>query len=323
MARIIAIGASQGGVQALRTLVAGLPPDFSAPVLVVQHIGATESILPSLLNDVGALEAAFAVHREPLAAGRIYVAPPDHHMLVSDGRVELTRGPRENWARPAVDPLFRSIAHHYGPDGIGIVLSGRLNDGTSGLYELKRQGGIALVQTPSEAEAPDMPQSALENVSVDYCLPVAEMPRLLLRLAAETSRVTIPFFARDRAMEQEQKLSQPSAQTCPECGGAMREEKQGGLTRFRCHIGHVMTAEVLAATQLEELENAISSVVRTLNERRALCLDLADKQESKGNLRAAEMWRHAAEEAERREMAAQQLAGAEWVHPEAVAEAGE
>jgi two-component system chemotaxis response regulator CheB len=323
MGRIVAIGASQGGVHALRTLVAGLPPDFPAPILVVQHIGATESILPSLLNDIGSLDAAFARHRETMIEGRIYVAPPDYHMLVVDGRIDLTHGPRENWARPAIDPLFRSVAQYYGPDAIGVVLSGRLNDGTSGLFEIKRWGGIALVQTPGEAEAPDMPQSALENVSVDYCLPVAEMPRLLARLAGETSRVTIPFSARDKAMEQETKLGRPSAQTCPECGGAMREEAQGSLTRFRCHIGHVMTAEVLAANQLEELENNISSIVRILNERRALCLELADKQEARGNVRAAEQWRRAAEEAERREQAARQLAEADWAHPEAVAEAGE
>jgi two-component system chemotaxis response regulator CheB len=322
MSRIVAIGASQGGVHALRSLVAGLPPDFPAPILVVQHIGGTASILPALLNDIGALDAAFAQDREILTAGRIYVAPPDHHMLVLEDRIDLTHGPRENWARPAVDPLFRSVAAYHAPDAIGVILSGRLNDGTSGLYEIKRQGGIALVQTPAEAESPAMPQSALDNVSIDYCLPVAEMPRLLTRLASETSRVTIPFSARDKAMAQETLFARPTAQTCPECGGAMREQVQGSLTRFRCHIGHVMTAEVLAANQLEVLENTISSMVRALNERRALCLELADKQQARGNLRAAEQWRRAAQEAERRELAAQQLAEADWAHPAAVAEAG-
>jgi two-component system chemotaxis response regulator CheB len=317
MARIVAIGASQGGIQALRALIGGLPPDFQAPILVVQHIGATESILPSLLNDVGALDAAFALDREPLAAGRIYVAPPDHHMLVHDGHIDLTHGPRENFARPAVDPLFRSAASCYGPDAIAVVLSGRLNDGTAGLFEIKRAGGIALVRTPREAEAPDMPQSALDNVAVDYCLPVAEMPRLLVRLAAETSRVTIPSFPGEKQMDQDQTLGRPTAQTCPECGGAMREESAGNMTRFRCHIGHVMSAEVLAATQLEKLENTISTVLRTLNERAALCRDLAQKHQANGNIRAASHWTHAAEEAERREKLAQELVRADWKHPEA------
>jgi two-component system chemotaxis response regulator CheB len=187
VAKIVAIGASQGGVRALRILIGGLPPDFPAPVLAVQHIGARESILPSLLNEVAAQNVSFALHREPLVAGRIYIAPPDHHMLVRDGRIALTRGPWENWARPAIDPLFRTAALHYGPDAIGIVLSGRLNDGTAGLLEIKQAGGVAVVQTPREAEAPDMPQSALDRLEVDYCLPVAEMARLLVRLAAESN----------------------------------------------------------------------------------------------------------------------------------------
>jgi len=317
MARIVAIGTSQGGVQALRVLVGGLPEDFPAPVLTVQHIGA-QSLLPVILNNIGSLAAAFALENEPLIAGRIYVAPSDYHMLVNDGRIELTRGPRENWARPAVDPLFRSAALFYGPDAIGVVLSGRLNDGTAGLFEIKRFGGVAIVQTPHEAEAQDMPQSALDNVAVDYSLPVAEMPRLLQRLAKETNQERIPFTRGVRAMNhQEQKLDQPTAQTCPECGGAMREESLANLTRFRCHIGHVMTAEVLAATQLDLLENNISTVLRSLNERVALCRDLAAKHQDRGNLRAAEIWSRAAAEAEHREKAAQDLVGAEWMHPEA------
>jgi two-component system chemotaxis response regulator CheB len=320
MNRIVVVGASQGGIQALRALVAGLPPDFPAPVLVVQHIGASESLLPAVLNDVSSLQAAFAVQHEPLEAGRIYVAPPDHHMLLRAGRIDLTRGPRENWARPAVDPLFRSAALNYGPDAIGIVLSGRLNDGTSGLFEIKRAGGIAMVQTPHEAEAPDMPQSALENVAVDYCLPVAEMPRLLVRLAGESSRRTIPFYPEVQAMEPENRLTQPSAQTCPECGGAMREESVGNLTRFRCHIGHAMTAEVLAANQLEVLESSISSVLRSLNERASLCRDMAAKYQAKGNLKAAEQWQRAAQETERREKLAREMVQADWDHPEAVGE---
>jgi two-component system chemotaxis response regulator CheB len=216
--------------------------------------------------------------------------------------------------------MFRSAAYQYGHEVIGIVLSGRMNDGTAGLYEIKRMGGVAIVQTPAEAEAPDMPKSALENVAVDYCLPVAEMPRLLVRLAAEPGGARHAFFGRAKAMEQEQSIIRPSAQTCPECGGAMREEAVGNLTRFRCHIGHVMTAEVLAATQLEELENTISAVLRSLNERSGLCRDIAARHEKKGNMASALTWRRAAEEAERREKAAQALAGADWEHPEVVTE---
>jgi two-component system chemotaxis response regulator CheB len=315
MAKIVTIGASQGGIPALRTLLSGLAPGFAASVLVVQHIGAAESALPAVLGGIGMLEVTFGAHREPLVPGHVYVAPPDHHMLVNGERIELTRGPRENWARPAIDPLFRSAAHYHGPEAIGIVLSGRLNDGTAGLFEIKRGGGVA--------KAPDMPQSALEHVSVDYCLPVAEMPRLLNRLLSETGRHTIPFFPGEKEMAQEQFISKPTAQTCPECGGAMRQENVGNVTRFGCHIGHVMTAEVLAATQLEEMENSISAVLRTLNERVALCRSLADKHAASGNDRAAGEWRQAAEEAERREKLAQELVDADWKHPEARAEAAQ
>src|SRR5262249_51631154 len=201
-------------------------------------------------------------------------------------------GPRENWARPAVDPLFRTAALYYGTDAIGVILSGRLNDGTSGLYEIKRQGGVAIVQTPSEAEAEDMPRSALDNVAIDYCLPVAEMPRLLARLAKEGGKQTSVRHG-ERTMSQE-KDERPTAQTCPECGGAMREEDVGTLTRFRCHIGHAMTAEVLAATQLTKLENDISAIQRGLNERAALCREISAKHRKHGNERAAESWGRAA-----------------------------
>ena len=312
MSKIVVIGASQGGLQALRTLVAGLPKDFPLPVLAVQHIGATASLLPSILSQAGPLEADCAVQGEAVSPGRIYLAPADHHMLVIDGHIELTRGPRENWARPAVDPLFRSAAAAYGPDAIAIVLSGRLNDGTAGLFEIKRLGGVAIVQTPREAEAPDMPQSALDNVPVDYCLKVAEMPGLLLRLAKQAGRQERPFFPEEKPMEKQQELAQPCAQTCPECGGAMRKQSLGGVTSFRCHIGHAMTAEVLAVTQLEMLENNISSILRTLNERVALCRDMAARHREKENSRA--------EEAERREKIIQELVSSEWQHPEAKAE---
>ena len=321
VARIVVVGGSQGGIRALSTLIGDLPAKFSAPILIVQHIGAFQSILPAILNDVDGERAAFARHGEELQDYRIYIAPPDHHMLVNDGRLELTRGPRENWARPAIDPLFRSAAQYYGPDAIGIILSGKLNDGTAGLFEIKRQGGVAIVQTPGEAEAPDMPQSALANVAVDYCIPVAEMPRLLLRLTDESAAPRRQSFDRITAMPEEQAVQQPTAQTCPECGGAMHEESAGSLIRFRCHIGHVMTAEVLAATQLERLNNELSAVQRALNERAELCREIADKRAAKGDAKAARLWRLAAVEAQQREEITRQLTEAEWVRPEAEAEA--
>lgn len=319
MSRIVVVGASQGGIQALHKLIGGLPEAFRAPILIVQHIGASKSILPSILNEVDGTRAAFGTQGETLREGRIYVAPPDHHMMLTDGQLKLTHGPRENWARPAIDPLFRSAAFHYGPDVIGIVLSGGLNDGTAGLYEIKRRGGIAVVQTPAEAEAPDMPSSALKNVAVDYCVPVAEMPRLLMRLAGEPSQQRSLLVRGSYAMSQD-KIVGPSAQTCPECGGAMREESVGNLLRFRCHIGHVMTAEVLAMTQLERLQENLSAALRGLNERAALCREIARKHEVRGDHATAARWMEAAHEAERREGVVKTLVDKDWEHPEASAE---
>ena len=316
MPKLVVVGASQGGVPALKKLIAGLKSPFPAPILVAQHIGATQSMLPAILSEIDGLDAAFAHAGQPLQAGCIHVAPPDRHMLVTDGHLELSHGPRENWARPAIDPLFRSAAQAYGADAIGVILSGRLNDGTAGLFEIKRQGGVAIVQAPADAEAPDMPQSALENVAVDYCLPVADMPRLLTRLAGDTgaSRLLVP---REPCAPASQQIIEPSAQTCPECGGAMRQQQVGSLTRFRCHIGHAMTAEILAAQQAERLEGDLSALLRMLNERTALCRDIAERHRRSGNLTAARLWQEAAEQAAAREKTAALLAQSEWHHPEA------
>jgi two-component system chemotaxis response regulator CheB len=317
MAGVVVIGASQGGVQALRSVIGGLKADFAFPIVVVVHIGASESILPLLLNDMGTLPSSHAQSGDKLIPGHIYVAPPDHHLLVVDGELELTRGPRENWARPSIDPLFRSAAEVYGPAAIGVVLTGGLNDGTAGLYEIKRRGGIAIVQDPAEAEVASMPKSALQNVKVDFVLPVGEIPKILIQLAAKINAEAAPSHSGTTAMNQSHTSMQPIAQTCPECGGAMREEKVGSLTRFRCHIGHVMTGEVLVSNQLVTMQNELESVLRSLNERAHLCRDIARSHESAGRAALAEIWRHAADEADEREKAMRTFAESKWIHPEA------
>ena len=185
---LVAMGASQGGVLALRKVISGLPGDFPAAILIVQHIGPEESELPSLLTEVGNLAATHAQNGERIRAGHIHVAPPNRHMIVADGRVELSRGPRENWARPAIDPLFRSAAEAYGKCAIGVLLTGQLNDGTTGLYELKRRGGTTIVQDPSEAEASSMPRSALDNVAIDFCLPLSRIGEKINYLARSKER---------------------------------------------------------------------------------------------------------------------------------------
>jgi len=180
---IIVIGASMGGVEALQRVAAELPRDLPAAICVVQHIGRFTSQLPGLLGRCGPLPALHARHGDAIRPGHIHVAPPDHHMLLNDGRIGLTRGPRENWARPSIDPLFRSAARAYGPLVIGVILTGMLNDGTAGLLAVRKAGGIAVVQDPADAIAPDMAWSALRYAGADFRVPLARMPHLLAELA--------------------------------------------------------------------------------------------------------------------------------------------
>jgi two-component system chemotaxis response regulator CheB len=180
---IIVIGASMGGVEALQRLAVELPRDLPAAICVVQHIGRYTSQLPELLGRSGPLPALHARRGDAIRPGHIYIAPPDHHLLLNNGRVRLTRGPRENWARPSIDPLFRSAARTYGPLVIGVILTGMLNDGTAGLRAVRDAGGVAVVQEPADAVAPDMPTSALRHAGADFRIPLAQMPQLLAGLA--------------------------------------------------------------------------------------------------------------------------------------------
>lgn len=186
MRNVIVIGASAGGVEALAKVVAVLPDGFPAAILIVMHVGAHPSILPALLGRASRLPVRHAIDNEPLRPATILVAPPDRHLLLKpDGhgaRVQLSRGPKENHARPAVDPLFRSCAAVFGSKAIGVVLTGFLDDGTVGLKAIKSCGGIAVVQDPADAVAPDMPRNALANVAVDYRVPLKQMGETLVSI---------------------------------------------------------------------------------------------------------------------------------------------
>lgn len=319
---IIVVGASAGGVEAVRFLAAALPADLRAAVFVVLHIGAHRSELPWLLNQMGPLRAVHAVSGDPIRAGRIYVAPPDHHLLVEPGRVRLTKGPRENWARPAIDPLFRSAARAYGAGVIGVILTGGLNDGTAGLYEVKRRGGTAVVQDPADAANPSMPRSALDHVAVDHCLPLSRLPGLLASLVGEKGASPpagqtrpAPAKPQGKEMTAEYKLDQPVAVTCPDCGGALRRKELGTLVQFACHIGHVYTAEVMVAAQFAAMEVSLAAAMRSLSERSELCRQMAERPAA-GHAAGAQ-WGAAMREARDRAAAVRQLLSAEWVHPDA------
>src|SRR4051812_8388035 len=181
---VVVIGASAGGVEALSRLVGMFPPDLPASVFVVLHVPAeSTSVLPRILNRAGPLPVIHPISGQAFERGHIYVAPPDHHLLVKQGYCELTRGPRENGHRPAVDPLFRSAARVYGARVIGVILSGALDDGTAGMVAIQMRKGICVVQSPDDALYAGMPQSAIDNVKVDHVIPLAEMGNLLVELA--------------------------------------------------------------------------------------------------------------------------------------------
>jgi two-component system chemotaxis response regulator CheB len=315
---LIVIGASTGGLSPLRQIVAGLSPDMPAAICVVQHIGAHESHLPNLLDRADPLAAVAAEDGSPIEAGRIYIAPSDQHLIVGGGTLHLTRGPRENYARPAIDPLFRSAAESFGRNAIGVILTGKLNDGTAGLYEIKRRGGIAVAQDPDEAESPDMPASALNHVMVDYILSASAMPQLFNRLASRLAETGLPHprASKDENMESGFPGQRPVTLTCPECGGSMRRTEFGTLVKFDCHIGHSLTAESVAAGQFSELDRGFEAAFRRMNERRELCRMMIERAVTDGQQRYAEEWKAALRQTEQRSETVRALLADAWIQPE-------
>lgn len=321
---IIVIAASAGGVSALRFLAAALPLTMPAPVLVVLHIGAHRSYLSEILSAAGRLPAKHGDDGETIRAGRIYIAPPDHHMIVADGRLLLSRGPKVNWARPAIDPLFRSAAESHGPGVAGVVLTGNLNDGTLGLVEIKRRGGVAVVQDPDEAAIPDMPRSAATHVAVDHCVQLAEIPKLLLELTGGKTGKEVPMPTTPSDAEREagktsaREFVRPAALNCPDCGGALQRSDIGSMIKFGCHIGHSYTAEVMAAAQFDDMEKSMHAAVRVLNERAEFCRQMAEHtQFTEAHLSAD--WRAAREQALDRAYKLRDLIEQDWMMPEAPA----
>jgi two-component system chemotaxis response regulator CheB len=278
---IIVIGASAGGVYALTELIGALPARFPAAVFVVLHIGAHDSVLPALIAARSRNVVAHARDGEIFAAGRVYVAPPDHHLLLSADHVQLSRGPKEHHTRPAIDPLFRSAALAHGPRVMGVVLTGSRDDGTAGLQAIKQCGGLAIVQDPREAEYREMPQSALDNVDVDHCLPIEGIADALTRLVGAPIEIAEPAphqLQREHAtslgevnvMEELDVIGKPSRFTCPECNGALWEITDASPPRYRCHTGHGFSQRTLQATLDENTEDALWTAIRALQEKAAL-----------------------------------------------------
>jgi two-component system chemotaxis response regulator CheB len=252
---IIVIGASAGGFDAIQRLVAGFPLDLPAAIFVTIHVsGKASGILPSIITRSGPLVAANAVDGERIENGRIYVAPPDYHLLLCPGYVQLGHGPRENLQRPCINAMFRSAAAAYDGRVAGVLLTGLLDDGAAGLWEIQQKRGTTVVQDPREANFRAMPESAVRGLNVEYIVRLAEMGPLLARLALNDRQPK-------QAPSTEEPSPEESIQTCPECGGAMKATKMGRLREYQCHIGHRVGLRTMIEQKSVGMERVLGSAL--------------------------------------------------------------
>jgi len=285
---IVVVGASSGGVKALKLFVAALPASYRGSIFIVMHTAPhSQSLLAGILARAGKLRVMKAQDAAPIEPGCIYVAPADYHLLVEPGAVSVIHGPRENRHRPAIDPLFRSAAWAYGPRVIGVVLTGQLDDGTAGLWAVKSCGGVTVVQEPAEAEYPEMPSNALTHNRIDHRLPIEGIVDLLCTLVDEPPGSAPPppplvkyeveavKFHSD--VERARQLGAVSPFTCPSCGGALWELEESGHLRYRCHTGHAFTMPTLMVDQTEAVESSLYAALRALEEKSHALRRLAER----------------------------------------------
>ena len=321
---MIVIGASAGGVKALSALVEGLPADLPASVFIVLHIPAdSPSFLPAILSRESRLIVAHAVDNEQVKNGRVYVAPPDHHLLIEREHVRLVHGPKENLHRPSIDALFRSAARWGGPRTIGVVLTGARDDGAAGMRAIKRRGGITIVQDPREALFPSMPMSVMQGTKVDYSLALREIAPVLDKLSRQPAgeeegypvpeeveieaRIAQQEMEADELIASVDRIGKISRLTCPDCHGALWEIRDEDLLRFRCHAGHAFSADSLNNGQAQMLEIALWSAVRALEEQLILARRLIERARKANNIRTARMFEQRAQAAEEHSSAIRQL----------------
>lgn len=298
---IIVIGASAGGFRAINQLVANIPNTLPTAIFVVMHLGkqsVPEIILQHLERNTK-FTCKVPTHGDPIQKGYLYIAPRDCHMLVTKGTIHITKGPHENRWRPSIDVLFRSAAAAYDSRSIGIVLSGMMDDGTSGMSAIKRSGGVCIVQEPEEAEFPDMPKNVLNNVDVDYRVPVNDIGYILDDLFAKPQGPMheIPEDIRIEAeitqnmssnINDMRKIADQSVFICPECGGGLWAVKNDKAHRYRCHTGHTYNEKLLVETQSEALEGSVWVCIRMLEERKLLLSSVASHEQEEGRSAEAE-----------------------------------
>jgi two-component system chemotaxis response regulator CheB len=305
---IVVIGASAGGLVALQHVLQNLGHDFPGSLFIIMHIGPGNR-LTQVLERATALPIAMAQDGEIITAGRILVAPPGHHLLLNGHRVLLSRGPKQNGHRPAIDPLFASAARNYGKRVVGVVLSGMLDDGSAGLLKIKQAGGATIVQSPTEALHPDMPQNAILTVEPEHILESWEIGAKLSEFARRNggktgmSRKPKSKVKRAIAKGETDPMIHPNGKlctlTCPDCGGTLWEVHKGNLMRFGCHIGHNYSAQSLMALQGAKVEVALWTALRALKERARLLTKLASPAGDTHRLRVGNVYKTEAEEVER------------------------
>jgi two-component system chemotaxis response regulator CheB len=309
---IIVIGGSSASIEPLKMIVRELPANIPASIFIVSHVSPDhQSYLGEILTRFGKLPAATAVQGEAIRPGRIYIAPPDHHLIVEQGYLRLWRGPKENHSRPSINPTFRSAAKSYGPRVIGIILSGLLDDGTAGLIAVKVNRGLAIVQDPEDAEHSDMPRSALRYIEADYTVPAAHIAPLLVELIQGTIDTGVTFMGEpadthSSKVEQDIVEIEAGAKTntltmivCPDCGGPMWEFRDQEFKHFQCRVGHKFSPESFLANHAETLERALWVAVRTLEERSSLTREMANVARHTSSESIIQKFENEAEEAAR------------------------
>jgi two-component system chemotaxis response regulator CheB len=313
---IIVIGASAGGVSALKRLVASMPKDFDGSIFIVLHIPAySESRLPWILNQISPLQALHPRDGDMIERGKIYIAINDHHLILEDGKMRVKRGPKENRFRPAIDALFRSAAYVYGSRVIGVILSGLLNDGVSGLWTIQQHGGVAIIQHPDDAEQPQLPENALEYINPDHIAFASEMGPLLTRLSREAAPDRNKFTPQQlKLLEMEvviatkgdafemgiMDMGELTPFVCPQCHGSLVRLVEDKFIRFRCHTGHAYTASSLLAEISEVVESQLWQTMRGLEEMDMLMNSISDQYQKLGNQEAADLFKSKADVSGRR-----------------------
>jgi len=312
---IIVIGASAGGLEALKRLFSGISKAIDASIFIVWHMPSDViGMVPRILGKLTPMVVANAIDNEPITLGRVYVAPPDRHLMIESGRVRVIRGPKENRFRPAIDPLFRSAAYAFGSRVIGIILSGALDDGAAGLWAIKEFGGTTIVQDPQDAEVAGMPESALRLVrEVDYKITVGEMPKLLGELVLQpapenhepknTQREKTRSELKVAMMEEhigKKPMGELTPYTCPECHGVLSAIRDGEIARFRCHTGHAFSADTLLSILSDSIEGSIWNAIRGIEEVIFLLYNTGDHYAANNDPRNAGLYFKKAKEMEAR-----------------------